>query len=561
MSELALLPAPPHIMGPTWRQYEDGSWYLPEHTLGWQVLAWLYEYALTPGGPNAGEPFFPTDEQLRFIAWWYAIDDNGKFIYRDGMFRRMKGHGKDPIAAALSLAELCGPVQFSHWDPNTGQPVGKPKHAAWIQIAAVSQDQTRNTFALFPAMASPQMKSEYGLDINKTLIYAANGGIIEGVTSSPLSLEGKRPTFVIKNETQWWVETNSGHQMDEVIQGNVDKSSYGTCRALAICNAHIPGEDSIAERTHDYFMEVLAGKAIDTGVLYDALEAPADTPLSEIPNPNEDPEGYAAGVEKLKEGLRIAAGDSVWLPIDIIAESMLDRRRPVTESRRKFLNQVNASEDSWIAPWEWDRCHPEGGVPPLEPDDKITLGFDGSKSNDHTALVACRVEDAALFVIKTWDPESYPTGEVPREQVDAYVRSMFERYDVVAFRADVKEFEAYVDAWGHDFKKRIKVNASPANPVAYDMRGNQKKFALDCERFLDAVIEQELCHDGNPILRQHVLNSKRHPTQYDSIAIRKASKDSSRKIDAAVCAVLAFGARHEYLLSKKNRSGRVVVIR
>jgi phage terminase large subunit-like protein len=151
-------------------------------------------------------------------------------------------------------------------------------------------------------------------------------------------------------------------------------------------------------------------------------------------------------------------------------------------------------------------------------------------------------------------------NEVPREDVDAKVRSAFERFDVVAFRADVKEFEAYVDQWGRDFKKRIKVNASPASPVAFDMRGQQKRFALDCERFLDAVLERELAHDGNVTLRQHVLNARRHPTTYDAISIRKASKDSSKKIDAAVCAVLAYGARQDYLMSKKHRTRKAVVI-
>lgn len=93
------------------------------------------------------------------------------------------------------------------------------------------------------------------------------------------------------------------------------------------------------------------------------------------------------------------------------------------------------------------------------------------------------------------------------------------------------------------------------------MRGQVKKFAFDCERFLDAVLEQELIHDGNKTLRWYVLNAHRHPTTYDAISIRKASKDSSRKIDAAVCAVLAYGARQEFLMSKKNHSRKVVVYR
>jgi phage terminase large subunit-like protein len=411
--------------------------------------------------------------------------------------------------------------------------------------------------SLFPVMVSSQLKEDYSLEVNKTIIYSAAGGRIEAVTSSPHSMEGNRPTLVIRNETQWWVDSNDGHDLAGVIEGNVTK--IPGARILSICNAHIPGDDSVAERDYDAWQAVQSGQAVDVGTLYDALEAPADTPVSEIPSEREDPEGYAAGLAKLREGIEIARGDSVWLPVDSIIESVLDVRNPVTESRRKFLNQVNASEDSWIAPYEWDAISDTEAR--LVKGDRITLGFDGSKSNDWTALVACRVEDGCLFLVKAWNPAKYPSEEVPREDVDATVRSMFESYDVLAFRADVREFEAYVDQWGRDFKKRMKVNASPNNPVAFDMRGQTKRFSFDCERFLDAVIEQEVTHDGNLTLRQHVLNAKRYPTNFDAISIRKASKDSSRKIDAAVCAVLAYGARHDFLMSKRNRSRKAVVLK
>jgi phage terminase large subunit-like protein len=50
------------------------------------------------------------------------------------------------------------------------------------------------------------------------------------------------------------------------------------------------------------------------------------------------------------------------------------------------------------------------------------------------------------------------------------------------------------------------------------------------------------------------------PTKFDAISIRKASKDSSRKIDAAVAAVLAFGIRQEFLMTKGNRGGDTGVL-
>lgn len=559
-----LAPCPPYVLGPTWRTTVDGGWWLPERSLGWGIFNFFEKYVLQPGGPRAGEMFVPTDEQARFILHWYAVNEYGKHPYRSGLLRRMKGWGKDPLIAALALAELCGPVQFSHFDGSgnqfeaIGNPVGKRRNSAWCQLAAVSQEQTSNTMRLFPAMISPALKEDFGLEINKTVIYTSDGCLIEAVTSSPLTLEGKRPTAVYMNETQWWLENNDGHAMAEVIQGNVDKSAYGVCRVLGICNAHVPGLDSVAERDYEAALAVLAGQAIDTGLLYDSIEAPPGTPVSEIPSIIEDPDGHSAGVQALRDGLEVARGDADWLDLDTIVSSILDVRRPISESRRKFLNQVNAHEDSWISTFEWDTC--QGDVT-LNPKDRITLGFDGSKSHDTTALVACRLDDGALFVIKSWNPEHYQSGEVPREDVDDTVHWCFGRYDVVAMRADMKEFESYVDSWSRRYRKKMIVNASPNNPIAFDMRGQQKKFAFDCERFVDAVVEKELSHNGDKLLRSHVCNAVRHPTVYDAVSIRKASKDSSRKIDAAVCAVLAFGARQDVLMSKRMRSRKAVVLR
>ena len=577
---MELAPLEPHFVGPTWRRTVDGEWFLPERTLGWGVLAWMSDYVNTPGGHDdpvrlrlliemseAGisfndNMFVPTNEQVRLLLWWYAVDGKGSYAYREGVVRRLKGWGKDPFAAALALAELCGPVAFSHFDAE-GNAVGKKRHSAWVTVAAVSQDQTKNTFSLFPVMISNRMKEDYGLDVNRFIIYSKAGGRIEAATSSPASMEGNRPTFVIQNETQWWGtgpdgKVNEGHSMESIIEGNMSKVEGA--RTLSICNAHVPGTETVAEKAYMHWQDVAAGNAIDTGQLYDALEAPAGTPISEIPSEKDDPVGHLEGIESLRQGILVARGDSTWLPVDDIVMSVLSVRNSITESRRKFLNQVNASEDSWLSPQEWDRVANVDPDAALQPKEKIALGFDGSKSNDWTALVACRISDGMLFVVKVWDPAKYG-GEVPREDVDATVRSVFSKYDVCAFRADVKEFEAYIDQWGRAYKKKIKVNASPNNPIAFDMRGQQKKFAFDCERLEDAVIEQEVSHDGNHTLRSHVLNAKRNPTSYDAISIRKVTKDSSKKIDAAVCAVLAFGARQEYLMSKRARTGRVVAVR
>ena len=94
---------------------EIGPRSVPKRTLGWEVLGWTHEYLLQPDGPEAGQPWNFTNEQVRFILNWYAIDTDGRFVYRYGMFRRMKGHGKDPLAAAICCIEFVGPCRFDSW--------------------------------------------------------------------------------------------------------------------------------------------------------------------------------------------------------------------------------------------------------------------------------------------------------------------------------------------------------------------------------------------------------------------------------------------------------------
>ena len=83
----------PVTIGPTWQKRTKTKWLLPKHTLGWEILGWTAEYLRQPDGDEAGRPWRYTDEQARFILHWYALDERGRFVYRSGMLRRVKGWG------------------------------------------------------------------------------------------------------------------------------------------------------------------------------------------------------------------------------------------------------------------------------------------------------------------------------------------------------------------------------------------------------------------------------------------------------------------------------------
>lgn len=498
-----------------------------DRTLVWQILEWQLEYLLQPDGPDAGSQWRLTPEQLRFYAWWYAVDDTGKFVYRRGVLRRSKGWGKDPLAASLAATEFVGPCRFGGWDAK-GMPVAAPVAASWIQCAAVSMDQTRNTMTLFAGHFGQNAIDEYSIDLGKTIIYSGAGGRIESVTSSPRTLEGGRPTFVICNETQHWIAGNDGHAMSQAIARNLAKVRGGSARSLALTNAHDPGEDSVAGQDWEAFQAIEQGRSSATGFLYDSLEPASDVDLS-----NRD---------ELREALIVARGDSTWLDVERLIEEIHDPVNPASVSRRFYLNQLTAAEDSWIAPHEWAACAKPTEI--LADKDIVTLGFDGGVVEDSTALVAVRVHDGHIQLLGCWEKPEMPGKfhwEVDRRAVDAAVRTAMETYQVVGMFCDPALWESYVDAWSADWGHRMKVKGNHARPLEFRMN-RPTAVVTALERFYQAVMAKTLSHDGSTVLTRHILNSKRRLGK-SGMTIAKEHPSSPRKIDAAYAAVLAFEAR------------------
>lgn len=533
--------------GPTWKTDPDGEFVLPEFTLGWQVLDWCESRLRIP---DTGEPWRFTPEQIRWVLWWYAIDRQGRFLYQDGMLRRVKGWGKDPLAAVISAVEFVGPCRFDRFE--NGEPLAKQHPAAWVLIAAVSKDQTRTTMSLFPGLFTEETLAEFDIDVGKEIIYGRGGKArIEAVTSSPRALEGPRPSFTLKNETQHWLKNNDGHEMAKTITRNAVKARDGAARRLALSNAHRPGEDSDAEHDWEACQRIEQGKSRSTRFMYDSLEAP---PTLDI-----------ADEQQLRQGLRLAAGDSTWLNEDGHVETIYDPRNSVADSRRFYLNQIVAAEDAWIAPHEWDALDitaGDGNPPEVEVGEDIALGLDPSATDDHTVLQGCRISDGYVFNLGIWDPAEHG-GEVPREAVDGAVRQAFDRFNVIAFLSDLHPFESYVDKWAEDFREQLVVKASPRHAVAWDMREKKKEATKEYERLHDEIVEEAFRHDGNRKVRQHFHNARRRPNAW-GVSVGKEHRESSRKMDSVPSTMLARLGRRLYVSSgkkkRRKRSGRSLAV-
>lgn len=546
----------PVKVGPTW-QYE-GGWLLPERSLGWEALSFAGQW-LT----HRGKPWKYTMEQARFVLWFHALNEDGTHVSHSAVLQRLKGWGKDPFAAVESTNTLVGPLEFDHWGKD-GQPVGRQVTDAWVQIAAVSLDQTKNTMKIFPGLIPAETRRHFGIQIGKQNVWArGDAAQIEAVTASPLAIEGGRPKLVIRAETQNWNSSNGGHDMAGAMEGNAAKSEVGApARILDICNAYRPGEDSVGQRQREAWDDTQGddAKAMDYGLLYDSLEAPPDAPLT------------ADAAPAVVEAVR---GDSVWLDAGgRIRKSILNPLNSPSESRRKWYNQVTAAEDAWTEPNEFDPLKDDEIV--VEPGEEIAMFLDCSKSDDATGLVGVRMSDGHVFTLGMWQKPPGKRGDgwlAPREEVDGVVDHTFEKYRVVAFFGDPSHtlndetldsyWDLLFDEWHRRYRNRLKVWAYGAkggkgHAVKFDMtdRTNSKAIAEAVSFTLREIQDGEFTHDGDPRLRRHVLNARRYPVA-GFVSIAKDRADSKNKIDLAICMVGARMARRRVLNSGKKQGGRV----
>lgn len=549
----------PVKIGPTW-QHDGNSWVLPELSLGWEALAFAGQW-LT----HKGKPWRFTMEQARFLLWFYEVrPDSGAFAFESAVLQRLKGWGKDPFAAVLSTCVLTGPMEFDHWGRD-GQPVGRQVTDAWVQIAAVSLDQTKNTMKIFPGLIPAETRRHFGIQIGKQNVWA-NGdqAQIEAVTASPLAIEGGRPKLVIRAETQNWNSSNGGHDMAGAMEGNAAKSEIDTpARILDICNSYRPGEDSVGQRQREGW-EATQGDdatAADFGLLYDSLEAPPNAPLT------------ADAAPEVVEAVR---GDSVWLDASgRILKSILNPNNSPSESRRKWYNQITAAEDSWTEPAEFDPLRDDEKV--VEPGEEIVMFLDCSKSDDATGLMGCRLSDGHVFTMGMWQRPPGKRGDgwlAPREKVDEAVAEAFSTYRVVGFFGDPSHvlddetmdryWDPLFNQWHLRYRSKLRIWASgtkgngKGHAVMFDMsaRDNAKTFAAAVGFTLEEIKSGEFTHDGDARLRRHVLNARRYPVQ-GFVSIAKESRESKNKVDLAICMVGARMVRRMLMASGKKRGGQV----
>lgn len=501
------------------------------HTLGWQIADWMVDN-LVHG--VTGEPLELTDEALDFILCAYAVDDDGRWLYDRAALRRARGTGKSPLAAALACAELCGPVRFGGWDED-GHAIGVPEPAPWVQVIAITMEQTKPIMDIARASFSEEAIIKYGLTIGIEAIVKTNSvggggpGRLAAIPNNPRALRGPRPTAVFADEVSEWVASNGGHEAMVRITSNLAKNPGGRARLFEFCNAFNPGEDSRAEQTYQAHVQQMDKNGVSR-ILYDALEA--------------DPALRLTVDAELREAIRQAAGDAFWLDIDRLVNQARDGGTTATVFRREHLNQILSSDDSLISLQLFDTLGQ--GVAPLSQSDAITLGFDGSLSGDGTALVAYRLSDRSFHLLQYWEPPEKPDPNSPawridEEAVNDTFRAYMENANVVAAACDVHPFESWVYQWEKDYGQKMQAKVSPAGNLIRDNRSDQRNLTYLCEALVNEIESKKIHFYPTFTMRTHWANAKRRLNRW-GFSFGKITKSSTKRVDIVAASLMAYAA-------------------
>jgi len=515
------------------------SWHGPRHaqdfpTLGWGVLSHASTYLPSPADET--QPLVFTDEQARRILRWYELDpDTGDFLYRRGRAEEAKGWGKSPWAGALAIEEFVGPVCFDGWDAE-GEPVGVAwgtgdRPAPWIQIAAVSEDQTDNTYsALFEMLVANNHRAAIalGIDQGRTRLYLrGKPGRLEPVTAAAGSREGQRLTFAVLDETHLWTSRNGGGKLARTLRRNAAKMGG---RTFETTNAPILGERSVAEESD-------VSTIAEPGVLHYA-NRPSIEPSLDWPE------------DKLRVSLHEVYRDAFWMvdKFDRILAEIADPATPWDDALRFYFNVRTAGVAQAVDPRLWDERELPQDVPANTP---IGLGFDGSISRDATVLRGCTV-DGYSFLIGAWvRPHDAPDDwHVPRTEVHEAVAKAFATWKVGRFLADPPKWQSELESWQALYGKD-----SAGDEIVQALDTNQaRKFAPAVDRWRTGLAEGSHTHDDDPVTNAHVK-----ATRLKKVRLADSEEDGRtmyvlikgedrRQIDGAVADVLAFEAAKTMLV-------------
>lgn len=351
-----------------------------------------------------------------------------------------KGLAKTEKQAVLAYVELHpdGPTRCDGFDAH-GSPVGRPVRAPYIPMLAVSVEQVEELAYGALAYICTEGADADLFDVTLERIarlddWGREDGKAVPLSNSPGSRDGARTTLNCFDEPHRLILPRQ-RQAHTTMDANLPKRPLDDPWSLYVGTAGQPGQGSVAEQLHIEAEQIAAGKIERPDLFY--LYRTDD-------NPKRDLSDKAERIRAIAEATG-PAGE--WGPgqFDSIASQWDRPGADHAYLERVWLNRWRKSTSQFFDPKKTvaapGRTIPDGAF--------VTLGFDGARFRDATALVAVEITTGLAELLALWErPEDVEEWEAPEVEVSEAVADAMARFDVWRLYADPPHWTETVGSWG-----------------------------------------------------------------------------------------------------------------
>jgi phage terminase large subunit-like protein len=446
-------------------------------------------------GGRAGEPMRLRTWQRDLLKHAFATDGTG-FRHRVNLVGVPRKNGKSALASPIAL-----------WSLLTGPRGGE------VYSCAADKDQARIVFGEAKKMleAEPEL-AELAKIYRDAIEIPSSGSVYRVLSAEAFTKEGLSPTMVIFDELHAQ-PTRELFDVMQLAQGARGSLATMFCITTAGQKSDSTGQDSIAYSLYNYGKRVSTGEIEDPSFFMAWWEAAAEADHRDV----ETWRGSNPGYGDLNSA-------------DDFASTVL--RTPEAEFRTKRCNQWVSSNMTWLPTGSWDGLATERGI---TEETELIIGFDGSFSGDTTVLIGCTIEKDEtpphLFLIKAW--EKQPTDDndwrVNITEVEDTIIDFCQKHP------RVREIACDPYRW----QRSMAILEEMGLPIVEFPSTSAARMVKATATFFDAVMDSKLTHSGDPLLARHLDNAV---LKIDSIGPRivKENRNSNRRIDAAVAALIAY---------------------
>ena len=439
----------------------------------------------------SGDPLIFRDWQKELTRNLFAVKANGKLKHKIALIGLPRKQGKSAWLSSIALEHLV-------LGPQGGE----------IYSCAADRDQARIVFGTVKEMIRLEPELEF-LQVYRDAIYnPKNGTSYRALSAEAFTKEGLSPTLVAFDE----LHAQPNRELFDVM--SLAMGARQEPMLVAITTAGVKtdssGKDSICYELYNYGKRVVSGEVDDPTFFFAWYE------------------GDEAIDYRTEDAWKIAnPGYGDICAADDFASAVL--RTPEAEFKTKRLNIWTSTQTAWLPSGTWEALEDKERLP--ESGEEVILAFDGSFSNDSTALVAWLLggEKPHLMVVGLWErpQDADNTWHVPVAEVEQTIINTARDS-----RFAVREIVFDPARWQRTF---MVLDEEGLPVVSYP--NSAERMVPATQKFYEAVVNGSFTHDGDERLARHIGNCV---TKQSSRGVMVSKSTSKRKIDAAVASIFGY---------------------